>query len=443
MRTLLLLALFAATCHAANWAVLVAGSNGVWNYRHQADICHAYHVLINRGFAPSNIILFTYDDVAKSYDNPFKGKLFNKPGDNSIDYNAGCVKDYTGELVTPQNFLDVITGNAAALQGKGTGRVLQSGPGDHVFINFADHGAPGLIAFPSSELYANQLISAFKTMNENQMYKKLVFYLEACESGSMFDGLLDPSWNILAVSAANPNESSYATYCPPDDVVNGVEIGSCLGDLFSVNWMEDSDKLVPGETLSQQIDLIKKTTDLSEVCVYGDTTFLNDPVDAFIGQSVSVSSSKPKNPMKGQNNSWSSRDVKLNHLFHTYLRHPSQTSADKLVEEIIEREMVRDTFNKFAAEISGFNKEKLLSAKHKPQDYDCLQAGISAYQTYCGPLSDFSLGFVQVIVNACETGVDAWRVDSTFAKICNRDGYFYSGSISYNHAKGPVEEYLA
>ncbi len=27
-------------------------------------------------------------------------------------------------------------------------RLLYSGPNDHVFVNFADHGAPGLIAFP-------------------------------------------------------------------------------------------------------------------------------------------------------------------------------------------------------------------------------------------------------------------------------------------------------
>lgn len=25
-----------------HWAVIVAGSNGFWNYRHQADACHAY-----------------------------------------------------------------------------------------------------------------------------------------------------------------------------------------------------------------------------------------------------------------------------------------------------------------------------------------------------------------------------------------------------------------
>ena len=27
-------------------AVLIAGSNGYDNYRHQADICHAYNILI-------------------------------------------------------------------------------------------------------------------------------------------------------------------------------------------------------------------------------------------------------------------------------------------------------------------------------------------------------------------------------------------------------------
>ena len=33
-----------------NWAVLVAGSSRFWNYRHQADVCHAYQVLRKNGF---------------------------------------------------------------------------------------------------------------------------------------------------------------------------------------------------------------------------------------------------------------------------------------------------------------------------------------------------------------------------------------------------------
>lgn len=78
-------------------------------------------------------------------------------------------------------------------------------------------------------------------MHDNKMYKELVFYLEACESGSMFDGILKDNINIYAITAANPDESSWGTYCYPDDKINGTHINSCLGDLFSVNWMEDSD----------------------------------------------------------------------------------------------------------------------------------------------------------------------------------------------------------
>lgn len=42
---------------------------------------------------------------------------------------------------------------------------------------------------------------------------------------------------IYALSAANPSESSWGYYCSPDDVVQGKHIGSCLGDLFSINFL--------------------------------------------------------------------------------------------------------------------------------------------------------------------------------------------------------------
>ena len=66
-------------------------------------------------------------------------------------------------------------------------------------------------------------------------------YVEACESGSMFEDILSPDINIYAVTAANTSESSWGDYCPPDDKVDGKNIHSCLGDLFSTNWMEDTD----------------------------------------------------------------------------------------------------------------------------------------------------------------------------------------------------------
>jgi legumain len=42
---------------------------------------------------------------------------------------------------------------------------------------------------------------------------------------------------VYALSAANPTESSWGTYCSPDDVIQGKHINSCLGDLFSVNFI--------------------------------------------------------------------------------------------------------------------------------------------------------------------------------------------------------------
>ncbi|KAF4738372.1 hypothetical protein FOZ62_017541, partial [Perkinsus olseni] len=103
-------------------------------------------------------------------------------------------------------------------------------------------------------------------MKERKMFKSMVVYIEACESGSMFDDDNDIPPGIFIVTAANATESSWGTYCPsgvdPDaDMVDGKHIGTCLGDLFSVNWMEDSElPQVEGETVGQQVDKITELT---------------------------------------------------------------------------------------------------------------------------------------------------------------------------------------
>jgi legumain len=81
--------------------------------------------------------------------------------------------------------------------------VLKSNANSKVFINFADHGAPGLIAFPSEYLYADDFNNAINYMHDNSMYDKMVIYIEACESGSMFDGILKDNINVYATTAAN------------------------------------------------------------------------------------------------------------------------------------------------------------------------------------------------------------------------------------------------
>lgn len=124
MKIVLFLAFIIGLASAANWAVIVAGSNTYSNYRHQSDVFHAYQILKRNNFDPEHIITFAYDDIANNSRNPFRGKVFNKPTykEPGVDVYAGVKIDYSGASVTPTMFQNVLEGNKT----KGMGKVLES-----------------------------------------------------------------------------------------------------------------------------------------------------------------------------------------------------------------------------------------------------------------------------------------------------------------------------
>merc|ERR1711871_728082 len=166
--------------------------------------------------------------------------------------------------------------------GPAKSRVLKSTNASRVFVNFVDHGGSGIIAFPSKQMSSKTLIDTLKTMHQKGMYKELVFYMEACESGSMFQDL-PPNINIFATTAADATEPSWGTYCSNQAVVNGKNLNTCLGDLYSVSWMEDADLETPGETLAQQYEDVKKRTNKSHVTEFGTKSITSEPVTNFYG----------------------------------------------------------------------------------------------------------------------------------------------------------------
>lgn len=187
--------------------------------------------------------------------------------------------DYRGADVTPEKFLAALKGDAKAAGGK----VLKTNKNSKIFVFFSDHGAPGLIAFPQKYLYADKLNDAIEFMHEKNLYKEMVFYIEACESGSMFPKLKD-NIGVYAMTASNAELSSWATYCSPHDKVKGKSIGTCLGDLFSVNWLEDTEKNnILSETLETQHEKVKKLTAQSPVQIFGQQSILKEPVADFQG----------------------------------------------------------------------------------------------------------------------------------------------------------------
>lgn len=80
------------------------------------------------GIPEDHIITMMYDDVARHWFNPARGKLYNRPtpkGTPGVDVYAGCKIDYSGSAVTPKNFLNILKGDKSAIKG-GNGKVLNS-----------------------------------------------------------------------------------------------------------------------------------------------------------------------------------------------------------------------------------------------------------------------------------------------------------------------------
>ena len=93
----------------------------------------------------------------------------------------------------------------------------------------------------------------------------------------MFDKLLPKDINIYATTAANPTESSYACYYDE-------KRSTYLGDVYSVNWIENSDRKSLGkETLLEQFKIIRKETNTSHVTEYGDLSIASLTLTQFQG----------------------------------------------------------------------------------------------------------------------------------------------------------------
>ena len=414
-----------------HWAVIMAGSNTYSNYRHQADSHHAVQIMLENGIARDHIIHLAYDDVANNRYNPFPGELYNVPssGPGVNVYDADNV-DYTGADVTKENFFKVLTGDSSA-----SGPVLGSDTSSKVFVYFADHGAPGLICTPagrSSEwIHADELQDTFKTMQANGMYKELTFYVEACESGSMFPDLTADQ-NIYAMTASNATQSSYGAYCGSQARVNGKNIGSCLADLFSINWMTDTESNDPfSETLKTQYENVKRTTNMSPVQEFGDLSIQDELVAAFETDGSQYSA---KHLMKKVDHfrkavtakltaeadaeepiSVDSRDMDLHFAVEQHKLQGTEETAAAVEKELAHRYSVDAVFEKVIA------PEENIALVGEVSDFDCYRTLLAAYEDMCGPWTSYALKYAKYLSTACATMTPdqiSERVFGTFATVC-------------------------
>ncbi len=335
---------------------------------------------------------------------------------------ADCHIDYSGDDVTPENFMNVLLGDSDKVGGK---KVLEQNSDNNVFVYFVDHGANGLVAFPNEYLYADDLVNTLQQMHKNNAYNELVFYMEACESGSMFEKLPNDI-NIYATTASNADQSSWAAYCSPDDKVNGQEIGSCLGDLYSVNFLEDVENgdNIDNESVESDYETTKsETAAQSEVLEFGDLSiaqegthnffaskdFHNPATDAFLSFR-GASKVTEETTLRAKDSALvDSRDVQLHFLFNRYNR-ADLTKEEKddahmaLMAELAHRAFVDDVFSTVTSRVVGPKSFEELSTK--VNSFDCLRIVNKEFiDPHCGTYSDYSLKYVRNVVHMCETTV--------------------------------------
>eukprot|EP00210_Caulerpa_lentillifera_P002417 g2317.t1 len=423
-------------------AILVAGSEGYRNYRHQADICHAFQVLKDNGVSEDSIITFVYDDIVHYWRNPLRGNLYNRPGGRNV--YPGCAKDYTGHDVNKEVFLAVLRGDSRAVKGIGSGRVLAKNPNQRVFFAYSDHGGVGTLLFPhGDDLHADELNKAIVDMKENSMFREMLIYTESCYAGSMYAGMeISKQDNILAVTAANAHESSYATYCPTDSFFsrflppypNPDFIGSCMGDLFTVAWIEDTETRDLSTTkISAQVkEVTERTSDSgtyyigSHVTSYGDTKLklAEEVLAMFMGDYKGASKrSRSLFPWTNTGNTnwprYKQADADLLSLSMMPVRRGDNPATSALKEEQRKRKEVDEAIKSALLQliqrgelssetsVSKLANELLPRGRDEPvvNDWDCLRGMVAAWKNKHGKLNSYSAQYTRTFANLCNAMV--------------------------------------
>ncbi len=244
-----------------NYAVVVGTSDTWSNYRHQADALAMYQLLKRHGYDDDHILLIIEDNIAYDPRNSTQGVIKIRPDGENIYENVKV--DYKLSDLTFQDFKDMMIGN----QSERLPEVLKADENDNVILFWCGHGSKNQLAWGSEAIVAgDDMRSVIENMNIKGKYRKLLYVMDACYSGTIgtaCEGL--PS--VLFITAANAFEPSKADMRDP-------EMGIWLSNGFTRVFQDtiDSD---PSISLRDLYYLLARQTVGSHATVYNTESFGN------------------------------------------------------------------------------------------------------------------------------------------------------------------------
>ena len=178
----------------AQYAVLVQGSNGWNNYRHQADVLSVYQMLKTKGFDDDHIILIIDKALASDAMNPEPGII--RAEDGGKDLLAGSSMDYDNADISPADISNILLG----VKTDKTPVVLPKDAGQNVLLfwsghghNHANNGADELAwrnADVGRGMTADLLRQTISLMHQQGHYRKMFVLTEPCFSEAVITPLV-------------------------------------------------------------------------------------------------------------------------------------------------------------------------------------------------------------------------------------------------------------
>ena len=195
------------------YAVLIQGSNGWSNYRHQADVLSVYQLLKKTGYDDDHIVLIIDKALASDSKNPEPGIV--RAEDGGKDLMEGSVIDYDNADLTPADISNILL----AVKTDKTPIVLPKDVEQNVFLfwsghgrNRASNGADELVwrdADTGQGMTAERLRQTISRMQAEGLYRKMLVLTEPCFSEAVITPLVGIP-GVLAMSSAGTYEQSFA-----------------------------------------------------------------------------------------------------------------------------------------------------------------------------------------------------------------------------------------
>ncbi len=208
---------------ADQYAVLVQGSTGFVNYRHQADVLSVYQALRRGGFSDDHIILIIDGSIASDPQNPEPGIIRSSLNGPDLlgghDNLPAAVVDYDSADLTAKDVAGILHGAGA--------------PGVNVLFYWSGHGRStshgGADEFCWRDTpYGQGFTASMLRETANQMqFRKLLIAAEPCY-GECVISAVEGIPGVLAMSGASATEQSWA-----DCWSNDAHVWLC--DRFSQN----------------------------------------------------------------------------------------------------------------------------------------------------------------------------------------------------------------